>query len=91
MLPRSQKERAAYHPGPTGPGATPTLSRSPPEINLPITGIVLSTWSEQEMVDSGVYAALCHTRRQLYGPVGSSKSPTFDYLSIWARRKKSYR
>lgn len=37
-------------------------------------------------MDSGVYAALCHTRRHLYGPVASSKSPTFDYLSIWARR-----
>lgn len=39
-------------------------------------------------MDSAVYAALCHTRRQLYGPVGSSESPTFDHLSIWARRKK---
>lgn len=45
-------------------------------------------WPEQEMVDSGVYAALCHTRRQLYGPVGSSKSPAFDSFSIRARRKK---
>lgn len=61
-------------------------ARSPAEINLPITGFVLSTWPEQAAADSGVYAALCHTRRHLYGPVASSKSPTFDYLSIWAHR-----
>lgn len=91
MLPRSQKDTPRIPSRADGSRATDTVqasARSPLEINLPITGIVLSTWPEQKAVDCSVYTALCHTRRQLYSPVGSSTSPTFDYLSVWAHRKR---
>lgn len=54
-----------YRPG--GPDALQASARSPPEINLPITSLVLSPWPGRESADSGAHAALRRTRRQLYG------------------------